>query len=317
VFDVRAEVEAAERRIRPYVRETYLERSTHLSEATGADVHLKLENLQHTGSFKLRGALNKVLSLDADELRAGVVAASTGNHGAAVAYALSLAGQSGLVFVPEGADPSKLDAIRRLGAEVRVSGKDPADAERAARRYAEDRGATYVSPYNDPRVIGGQGTVGLEVAAVLERIDTVFVSLGGGGLIAGVAGYLKSMQPGVRVIGCSPQNSNVMMQSVAAGRILDVSSLPTLSDGTAGGVEAGALTFELCRALVDDYIAVSEEEIAGALRDFVRSHHMLIEGAAAVALAALRRLRARVEGRRVVVIVCGANIAPETLKAIL
>ena len=178
---------------------------------------------------------------------------------------------------------------------------------------------TYVSPYNDPQVIGGQGTIGVELARQLDRIDAIYVALGGGGLVSGIAGYLKSVQPGVQVIGCSPQHSQVMVQSIAAGRILDLPSLPTLSDGTAGGIEAGSITFELCRDLVDDYVTVTEDEIAASLRFFLATHHMLIEGAAAVAVAAYLKTRERWAGTQsnVVLVICGANISLETLQNIL
>jgi threonine dehydratase len=175
----------------------------------------------------------------------------------------------------------------------------------------------FISPYNDPRIVGGQGTIGVELERQLERIDVVFASLGGGGLVSGVAGYLKSLRPNVEIVGCSPENSQVMIQSVRAGKILDLPSQPTLSDGTAGGVEPGAITFELCRALVDDYVTVTEDEIKESLRLFVRTEHMLLEGAAAVAVAAYLKTRERFAGKSVVIVICGANIDLETLKSVL
>jgi threonine dehydratase len=276
-----------------------------------------MENEQHTGSFKLRGAMNKVLSLSEDERARGVVAASTGNHGAAVAYTLGKLGVKGTVYVPENSVATKLDAIRKLGAEVRMHGADCTDAEREARSVAEAENLCYISPYNDPHVAGGQGTLAVELVSQLDRIDAVFVSLGGGGLISGVAGYLKHEHPGVHVVGCSPQNSMVMIESVRAGEILDLPSLPTLSDGTAGGVEAGAITFDTCRDLVDEYAAVSEEEIADELRDFVRAHDITIEGAAAVAIASLLQTQDRYARQNVVIVICGGNINPETLQDVL
>ena len=317
-MDIVAEVLRAEERTRPYIRETILERSF-LGQPGGATVTCKLENLQHTGSFKARGAMNKLLSLTPEELARGVVTASTGNHGAAVARSANELGASGIVFVPEGASPSKLRAIARLGAEVRTHGTDCVQAESHARHYAAENGMTYVSPYNDPQVIGGQGTIGVELARQLDRIDAVYVSLGGGGLISGIAAYLKSVQPGVQIIGCSPENSQVMIQSVKAGRILDLASLPTLSDGTAGGIEAGAMTFDLCRDLVDEYVTVTENEIGASLRLFIDMHHMLIEGAAAVAIASYLKTRDRFAGTQsnVVIVICGGNISRETLRGIL
>ncbi len=316
-MNVLEKVLRAEERIRPHIRETILEFSPVLSELGRAKVYCKLENLQHTGSFKARGAMNKLLSLTEEQRARGVVTASTGNHGAAVAYSLHKLNASGLVFVPENADPSKVRAIEWLGAEVRHYGQDCAEAEVHAREYAAQKRMVYISPYNDPQVIGGQGTLGVELARQLEHIDAVYASLGGGGLVSGIAGYLKSVQPGVQIIGCSPENSQVMIQSVKAGRILDLLSLPTLSDGTAGGIEAGAITFDLCRALVDDYVTVTENEIKSNLRLFIEAHHILIEGAAAVAVASYLKTRERFVDKNVVIVICGANISLETLQKVL
>jgi threonine dehydratase len=316
-MDVVTEVRAAEKRIRPHIRRTYLEPSAYFGALSGANVFFKCENLQHTGSFKVRGATNKLLSLSKPERDRGVVTASTGNHGAAVAFALGRLETKGIVYVPDNADPTKVESVRRQGAEVRAFGHDAVEAETHAREYARENGLTYVSPYNDPQVIGGQGTIGLELAEQLDSVDAVFVALGGGGLISGIAGYLKYVWPDIEVIGCSPENSQVMIQSVAAGEILDLPSLPTLSDGTAGGVEAGAITFELCRQSVDAYEIVSESTIAEYLRHFMVAHHMLIEGAAAVPLAAFMKQRGRFVGKNVVIVLCGANISLATLKDIL
>lgn len=175
----------------------------------------------------------------------------------------------------------------------------------------------YISPYNDPLVIGGQGTIAVELARQLNRIDTIFVALGGGGLISGIAAYLKTLSAPVRVIGCSPHNSPVMIESLKAQHIVAMESLPTLSDGTAGGVEPDAITFALCQQLVDEYALVSEEEIKEAMRLFMETQHMLIEGAAGVALAAFLQQRGKLQGQNVVIVICGANIGLETLKTIL
>ncbi len=317
MIDVAKEVLAAEARIRPWVRETPVEASPGLGAATGGRVFLKLEGYQKTGSFKLRGAINKLLTLDSETRRRGVVAASSGNHGAAVAYAVGELGGRAVVFVSDEASPAKVAAIEALGAEIRRQAGDPVLAERAARCYAEDHGMAYVSPYNDPAVIGGQGTLGVELARQLERVDAVYLALGGGGLASGVAGYLKSVHPDVEIVACSPENSAVMIDSLAAGRLLDLESKPTLSDGTAGGVEAGAITFVLCRALVDRCVKVSEDEIRDAMRWVIRHHHALVEGAAGVAVAACLKDRGRLAGRHAAVVLCGANVSLETLRAVL
>jgi threonine dehydratase len=311
------EVKQAEHRIRPHIRRTYLEPSAYYSQLTGANVYFKCENLQHTGSFKARGALNKLLSLSDEQRARGVISASTGNHGAAVAFAAAQVGSRALIFVPEKAAASKLAAIERLGGQVRIHGHDSVEAERQARAHAAHQGLAFISPYNDPQVVGGQGTIGLELAQQLPAVDAVLASVGGGGLIAGIGAALKQIRPSVRVVGCWPENSQVMLQSIKAGRILDLPSLPTLSDGTAGGVEEEAITFPLCRDLVDDFETVSEVEIAEQMRAFMAAHHQLIEGSAAVPIAALLKRRRSLAGQNVVVILCGANVDLETLRAVV
>ena len=301
----------------PYIRATPCEPSLSLSTQFEADVWLKSEHLQHAGSFKTRGATNKLLSLTREEKRAGVVAASTGNHGASVAWAGHTLGIPVRVYVPNGASPAKVEMIRRYGAEVQMHGTDGLDAEVAGRTFAVENGMPYVSPYNDPLVVAGQGTVGVELAEQMETVDTVIIAVGGGGLIGGTAAYLKSIMPNVRAIGASPVSSPVMALSVRAGHIVEHVSEPTLSDGTAGGVEQGAITFELCRALVDEWVDVTEDEIAKAMRDFIAEHHQLIEGSAAVALAALAQRAGELRGQRVAVVLCGSNISIDTLRAVL
>ena len=310
-------IAAAARRLEPWIRHTPLDASPYFSEVTGADVHLKLENLQHTGSFKARGAFNRLLTLTADERKAGCVAASSGNHGAALAYAMQRLGMQGIVFVPEGTAAPKVDAIRRAGADLRFFGKDGVDTEMHARAFAREQGLLYVSPYNDPEVIAGQGTCGVEIATDLPDVEVVFVAVGGGGLIGGVGSWLKARIPGVRVVSCQPEASPVMTRSVEAGRILELPSEPTLSDGTAGGIEPGAITFDLVREVVDEYLTVSEAQIVDAMRAFIDAHHMLLEGGAGVALAGLVAAGRRYAGRRVAVVICGGNIGRETLRRVI
>tara|TARA_B100000315_G_C14534305_1_gene567699 strand:+ start:472 stop:1500 length:1029 start_codon:yes stop_codon:yes gene_type:complete len=307
----------ATERIRSHIRETPLEHSPYFSTLTGANVWLKLENLQTTGSFKLRGACNKLLSLSRDGAAAGCVAASSGNHGAAVAYTMNKLGIKGVIFVPEWASSAKVDAIRRVGAEVQHFGTDGLDTEQHARQYALDNEMTYVSPYNDADVIVGQASCGVEITKQIDSVDALFVAVGGGGLIAGVAGFLKSVNPSMQVIGCQPTAAPIMAASIKARRLLDMPSEKTLSDGTAGAIEAGAITFDLCQKLVDDYALVSEEEIALAMREFIDAHHMLLEGAAGVALAGLKQFSEHYRGQNVVVIICGANINRDTLRKII
>lgn len=311
------EITRAEARIRPHIRETPLAESLALGELAGGTALVKLENLQHTGSFKVRGALSALLGLSPAERSRGVVAASSGNHGAALAFGARALGAQALVFVPEDASPVKVAAMRRLGAQVRHHGADTVEAEVQARAYAEAHGLPYISPYNDRLVVAGQGTVGVEIARQAERLDALIVAVGGGGLIAGTAAYLRSVWPDLLVIGAQPERSAVMSESARAGRIVELPSLPTLSDGTAGGIEPGAITFELCRELVDEYALVSEEEIAAAMRLFIEEEHMLIEGAAGVAVAAYLKLAGRLRGKTTGVVICGANVSPAVLKSVL
>lgn len=310
-------IAAAERRIRPWVLETPVIRSLSLGEAIGGVVWLKCENQQRTGSFKLRGATNCLLSLPAAVRARGVVAASSGNHGIAVAHAGAALGIQVIVYVPVGASPVKQAAMRRLGAEVRVAGTDGLDTEAEARRVSAEQGLTYVSPYNDLSVVAGQGTVGVELRRQLSRFDVVVASVGGGGLIGGIAADVKHHHPGVRVIGASPLHSPVMAASVRAGCVIEVASLPTLSDGTAGGIERDSITFPLCRDLVDAWEEVEESEIARGMRHCVEEEHVLAEGSAGVAVAALWRLAESLRGTTVVVLLCGANVSAETLRSVL
>ncbi len=312
--DLQSECVAAARRLAGHVRHTPVEYSYALSEVSGAEVYLKLENLQTTGSFKLRGATNALLSLGEGATR--VVAASSGNHGVAVAHAARAAGLEALIFVPESAAASKVDAIEAFGAMIRRVDGDPVLAEGAARRHADEAELPYLSPYNHPQVVAGQGTIGVELAADLDTVDVLFASMGGGGLIAGAGGYLKGAL-GTRVVACSPVNSAVMHESLLAGHILDLPSFPTLSDGTAGGVEADAITFDLCREIVDDSLTVSEDEIRVAMRLVIGRHHTLIEGSAAVAVAGFLQTADRWTEQKVAIVLCGANVGIGVLKKIL
>lgn len=307
---------AAAVRIEPIIRRTPLRASARLSTMTGCDVRLKLENRQHTGSFKLRGAANRLMTLDDATRAAGCVAASSGNHGAAVAYAMQKLGVCGIVFVPEKTSSAKVDAIRGCGGDVRFFGTDGLDTELHARDYAEKHGMFYLSPYNDPDVVAGQGTCGIEIVEQMAEVDTVYVAVGGGGLVSGVASVVKRHNPDARIIGCQPLNSPVMARSVEAGRIVDLKSEPTLSDGTAGGIEHGSITFDWCRTLVDEFVLVDEDAIAAAMRNYIADDNEVIEGAAGVALAALEEKCNEPGGEHVTVIICGGNISRDSLATV-
>ena len=311
------EVTSAEKRIRSYIRQTPLEPSLYLNKATGADIYLKLENIQHSGSFKLRGAVNKMLSPTEKEKSQGLITASSGNHGAAFSWAAKKFGLPGIIYLPETASSAKLESLKLYGMDIRLHGDDCIKAEMFAKHKAEKEGKTFISPYNDRRIIGGQGTVAVELCRELDHIDSVLVPVGGGGLISGIAAHMKAVNPEVEIIGCQPDNSKVMQLSIEAGHILDIPSLPTLSDGTAGGIEPGAVTFDICRELVDDFILVSEEEIKNALKLILEKHALLVEGAAALTVASLLQQPDRFRGKTAALILSGGKISLKTLKSVL
>lgn len=305
----------AHRSIRPQVAITALERSPILSRQFGCDVLLKHEQMQPTGSFKIRGATNKVRLLPPSARAAGVFAASTGNHGIAVARAGALAGVPVTVFAPRSAAPAKLDSIRAFDAEVVLIDGPPFESEREARRRAEAQGVVYISPYNDRQIVAGQGTLGLELLTQQPDLSAVFVTVGAGGLIGGVGSAIKAMNPGVRVVGVWPEASPCMLRALEAGRIIPVEEHPTLSDATAGAIEPGSMTFPICQRVIDEYVVVSEAEIAAAMRQLAESEHLIVEGAAGAALAGLARVASRYEGRKAAVVLCGRNIGLDAFVA--
>ena len=317
MIDFPTEVIKAYNRSKSYIRKTPLEHSPYLSNLIDGNVYLKLDNIQKTGSFKFRGAVSKMTSISATEKEKGVVTASTGNHGAACSLAMSLLGIDGKIVVPTIVHKNKVNNILNFGGKVEYHGDDCLIAEERAQEISKTTGATYISPYNDPAIICGQGTMGYEIDQDLKNIDSVFVSVGGGGLICGVGGYLKSVQKNVKMVAVSPKNSCVMYESIKAGKQLDLPSDPTLSDGTAGGVEMGSITFELCQRIVDEFILVTEDEIADGIRIGVEKHHQLIEGAAGAAIAGFMKQKDKLNGQRVVIVMCGGNISSEVLKSIL
>lgn len=304
-------------RIASQLRLTECRQSAALSKAAGAEVHLKLENTQSSGSFKLRGVMNKLLSLTEEERSRRLVAASTGNHGAAFAHGVNALGLDGLLFLPTNAAGVKLAAIEASGIPYELVGDDCVIAENHAHAYAEANGCTWVSPYNDSAVIAGQGTIGPELIDQCPGLDSVLIPVGGGGLAGGIAAYLKAVDPGIEIIGVEPVASAVMAESVDAGKIVDLPNLPTLSDATAGGIEAGSITFDLCRKHVDRWERVSESEISAAIR-FVHKHEgMTIEGGAALPVAVILRRPEQLKGKTVALVITGSKIDPKVLQKIL
>lgn len=306
LFDAILEAHAG---IRPQVRVTPFERSRGLSALLDCDVWLKCEHLQPTGSFKIRGATNKIRVLGAAARETGVLTASTGNHGQAVARAGALANVPVTVYLSAATEPVKKQAIEALGARLVIVDGPPMDAELQARRDAHAQGKPYISPYNDPDVVAGQGTLGVELAHDAADLDAVFISVGGGGLIGGTGTALQRLRPATRIVGVWPENSPCLLRALEAGRIIDVPEQPTLSDGTAGAVEPGSVTFPLCQAVINETVTVTETQIAAAMRHIAESERWIVEGAAGVALAGLIRRAPAYRGRKVAVVLCGRNIA--------
>lgn len=314
---IKQNIERAAVRIKKYIRETPFEKSAMISKMTGAEVWLKMENQQHTGSFKFRGAMNKMLTLDQHQLESGIYAASTGNHGAAVAYACQILDVPCIVYVPEKSSETKLANMKSFGAEIRVHGQDCMEGELKAREVATNTGGIYVSPYNDAEIIYGQGTIAEEIQSQCNGLDAIIVSVGGGGMISGVGGYLKSIWPNIEVIAASPENHAVMIKSLDQGEIVKINPKPTISDGTAGGVEEGSITFDHCQNFVDHSILLSEKEIEEGLIHILEKERVLVEGAAGTSVAALIKMKDYLKSKKVGIILCGKNISLDVLKRIL
>ena len=306
-----AEIRAAQSRIAGKVERTALQLSDALGRHCGVPVYMKMEHRQPTGSFKLRGATNAVAMLDVDARRRGVVAASTGNHGRALAYAARLEGLGATICMSQLVPQNKRDAIALLGAEMRIVGDSQDDAQGEAERLVEDMGMTMVPPFDHEDVIAGQGTIGLELVEHLPQVDTVLVQLSGGGLASGVAAAVKGLRPQARVIGVSMARGAAMQASLEAGRPVQVREEETLADSLGGGIGlANRYTFSMCRDLLDGVILLSEEEIAAGIVHAYREEREIVEGAGAVGIAAL--LAGKVTpGGPVALILSGRNIDME------
>jgi len=313
IADLAGQVAEAAGRIRQSVTETPVEQITGLVPEAGVDVIFKLENLQQTGSFKLRGASNKILSLSAEQASRGVIAASNGNHGLGVAAAARRAGISAEVYVSSHVSPSKARRIEEYGARIQRAGDDPLEAELAARAAATAQGKVFISPYNDVQVMAGQGAIAVELLRQVPALDALFVAVGGGGLIGGVGAYMKHASPATEIVGCWPENSRVLLESIKAGRILDIPEQPTLSESTAGGLEPGSVTLDICARVIDRAVLVSEGEILDAMRKVRALRGCVIEGAAAVAVAAFMKEARHYRGKRAAVVICGGNVSEKVL----
>lgn len=299
----------ARKKIAPVIRRTSLVNSSLLTARVGSSVYLKLENLQATGSFKIRGAANKLLNLTEEEKARGVVTGSSGNHGRAVAFVARRLDVNAVICISAQSPNNKVDAIRHLGAEVVVHGESYDESVSHAERLAEERGLTMIDSFDDPHVIAGQGTIGLELLEDHPEIDTAIVPLAGGGLLCGIALALKSVNPAIQVIGVSMERAPVMYHSLKAGAPIEMDEEETIAHALAGGLgQNNRYTFRMAQNYVDDVVLVSEEAIAEAMVFALEHHHLVVEGAGAVGIAALLHDRVKEVGRNVAVVVSGSNV---------
>lgn len=310
-------VQAARLRIADKIERTATVRSQSLSEIAGAPVFLKLEHRQTTGSFKLRGASNAVALLSPAEKSRGVVAASTGNHGRALAYAAKLEGVRAVICMSRLVPDNKLAEIRRLGAHIRIVGDSQDDAQDEVDRLVRDENMTMVPPFDHPAVIAGQGTIGLEMIEAIPAARTMLVQLSGGGLAAGIAAAVKSISPATRIIGVSMQRGAAMKASIDAGKPIPVTELPTLADSLGGGIGlTNEYTFRMCSDLLDEVVLLTEAEIAEGIRHAYAVEREIVEGAGAVGIAAILAGKVRLEGETVVLL-SGRNIGMDLHRGII
>ncbi len=316
-LDVPQLVLEANERCKGHLSPTPLEYSMYLSEEIEGEVWLKLDSMQRTSSFKFRGALNKILSLTELELDKGVVSASTGNYALAVAEAVGIRKRRATIYVAEDIEPSRLELLRAHGLDLVIHGERAWDAEKEARRVAGEEDKIYVSPYNDPIVVGGQGTCGYEISQQLPDLDAALFACGGGGLLTGSAGWLKSHNPDVEAFGVSPENSPVMYQSLRTKKMVEMETFPTLADTCAGGLDLDSITLELCERYVEEIVLLSESEIEASIRLLFEQHRLVVEGSGALGVGGLLKRRERFKGKKDVAVVCGRKIDLEVFKRII
>jgi len=307
-------VQAASKRIDNYVSKTEVIKSPYLSELCDTNVYLKLENTQNTGSFKIRGACNRILTLPTQLIKKPLVTASSGNHASAFAWMVDKLQMKGLIYLPENVSGTKLEALKKYNVEIRQIGTDTVTAEVEARQFAKSQRLAYISPYNDMKIIEGQATIALEILQQVPKATHVIVPVGGGGLAAGVGSYMKRVKQKSEFWGCQPINSKVMYESIKAGKILDIESKPTLADGTAGGIELNSITFRMCKRVLDKMVLVSETEIIDAIKLMISYHDILLEGAAALPVAGLIKNRANLRRKNIVLVLTGKKISKEALQ---
>lgn len=312
-------IKQAQKTIAPYAKSTPLVRSKFLSDLCSAGIYLKLENLQVTHSFKIRGVINKLVNLSSEEKAMGVVTASAGNHGQAVAFGAKELGFSAKIVVPVNTPKIKIDGIKQYGAELILYGANYPEAEAKAKELASGEGCLYISPYNDELIVAGHGTVGLEILQELQNVDAVVVPVGGGGLISGVSIAFKAEKPDVEVIGVQSEAVPIMYESLRAGKIVPPHrhQLNTIAEGLSGGIEKGSITFTIARQFVDEVMLVREESIRRAVFLLWENERQLVEGSGVVGVAMLLENSESFMGQSVAVVVSGGNIDDSLFKSIL
>ena len=310
-------VREANERCQDHLLPTPLEHSMYFSDKIEGEVWLKLDSMQRTSSFKFRGAINKILSLTEAELDRGIVSASTGNYALAVAEAMRIRNRRATIYVAKDIEPSRLELLRSHGLDLVIHGKVAWDAEKEARRVGDEEGKIYVSPYNDPIVVGGQGTCGYEISQQLPDLDAAFLACGGGGLLTGSAGWLKSHNSDVEAFGVSPANSPVMYESMRTNKMVEMDTQPTLADTCAGGIDLDSITLDLCRRYVDEIVLLTEKEIEASIRLLFEQHRLVTEGSGALSIGGLLKRKERFKGKKVVAVVCGRNVNLEVFKKII
>ena len=316
-LDVPQLVREANERCQDHLLPTPLEHSMYLSDRIEGEVWLKLDSMQRTSSFKFRGAINKILSLTEAELDRGIVSASTGNYALAVAEAMRIRNRRATIYVAKDIEPSRLGLLRSHGLDLVIHGEVAWDAEKEARRVGDEEGKIYVSPYNDPIVVGGQGTCGYEISQQLPDLDAAFLACGGGGLLTGSAGWLKSHNSDVETFGVSPANSPVMYESMRTNKMVEMDTQPTLADTCAGGIDLDSITLDLCRRYVDEIVLLTEKEIEASIRLLFEQHRLVTEGSGALSIGGLLKRKERFKGKKVVAVVCGRNVNLEVFKKII
>ena len=312
-------IQQAQKTIAAYTKPTPLTRSKFLSELCSDDVFLKLENQQVTHSFKIRGVINKLLNLSPEEKARGVVTASAGNHGQAVAFGAQKLGFSAKIVVPTNTPKIKVDGIKQYGADLLLFGETYSEAERKAKEIATQEGRLYISPYNDELILAGHGTVGLEILKALPTVDVVIVPVGGGGLISGISIAVKIQRPNVQVIGVQSEASPIMFESLKAGKIVPPHRHEpyTIAEGLSGGIEKGSITFTIAQQYVDEVMLVREESIRHAVYLLWKNEKQVVEGSGVAGVAMLLENNDSFTGQTVAVVVTGGNIDDSLFKSIL